>query len=153
MMSPVTGAAVEIVNVNVPDVPPPGADVITLTGTDFAVARSDAVTSNRSCVALTTVVGRVSLSHRACVDATNPLPFTVIVSPPLPSVAVAGARLVATGTGGCAAAAVNVAAAVVLALTVTVQASAPLQAPLHPANVEPFAGVGVRVIGVPAATD
>jgi hypothetical protein len=99
-ISPAVGAA-EIVNVRVADVPPPGADVNTLTGTDFAVVRSEAVTAKRSCVALTNVVVRDAPSQRATDEATKPLPFTVIVSPALPATAVAGDRLVATGTGAC----------------------------------------------------
>jgi hypothetical protein len=34
---------------------------------------------------------------------------------------------------------------------VTAHAPVPLHAPLHPANVEPTAGVAVRITGVPAA--
>ena len=47
----------------------------------------------------------------------------------------------------------NVAVTVVAALTVTVQVPVPEHAPLQPANVEPPAGVAVRVSAVPAVTD
>ena len=47
----------------------------------------------------------------------------------------------------------NVAVTVVAALTVTAQVPVPEQAPLQPANVEPAAGVAVRVRAVPAVTD
>ena len=42
---------------------------------------------------------------------------------------------------------------VVVAETVTVQAPVPLHAPLQPVNVEPAAGVAVRVTAVPLVTD
>jgi hypothetical protein len=42
------GTAGVMVKVTVPDVPPPGAGVTTLTGTDFAAMRSEAVIAARS---------------------------------------------------------------------------------------------------------
>jgi hypothetical protein len=51
----------------------------------------------------------------------------------------------APGDGAFAAFALNVAVTAMSPLIVTLQAPFPEQAPLHPANVEPDAGVGVRV--------
>jgi hypothetical protein len=45
----------------------------------------------------------------------------------------------------------NVAPTETFALKVTAQAPVPEHAPLHPVNVEPAAGAGVRVTGVPSA--
>src|SRR5690242_20711207 len=47
-ISPADGGGAEIVNVRAAEIPPPGAGVNTLTGTDRAVVRSDAEMSKLS---------------------------------------------------------------------------------------------------------
>jgi hypothetical protein len=47
----------------------------------------------------------------------------------------------------------NVAVTLFAASVKTTQASVPVQAPVHPANVEPLTGVTVRVTGVPLLKD
>ncbi|HEX6212507.1 MAG TPA: hypothetical protein VF136_17130 [Methylomirabilota bacterium] len=87
------------VKVTLPEVPPPGAGVTTVTGTERAVARSAAVIAARSWVALTNVVVRAAPFQRTLEEATKPLPLTVSVTAALPSAALAGERLLTTGMG------------------------------------------------------
>jgi hypothetical protein len=91
------------VKLRLPDVPPPGDGVTTLTANEPTVARSEAESAARSWVALTNVVVRAAPFQRTTDEATKPLPFTVNVSPALPAVAVAGESVLATGTGAGAA--------------------------------------------------
>jgi hypothetical protein len=98
-----TGGGVDgavMAKVTAPDVPPPGAGVNTVTGTDPTPARSAAVIAARSWVALTKVVVRAVPFQRTTEEMAKPLPFTVSVKPELPAAAVAGERLLANGTGG-----------------------------------------------------
>jgi hypothetical protein len=136
-----------------PEVPPPGAGVTTVTGTERALARSAAVIAARSWVALTNVVVRLAPFQRTREAGTKPLPLTVSVSGGLPAVALAGPRLLTLGTGERAGAVTaNVAVTVVAVFTVTVQAPVPLQAPLQPAKFEPETALAVSAIRVPAGT-
>ena len=89
-----------IVNVRLPEVPPPGEGVNTVTEAVPAAARSALVMAARSCVALTTVVGRAEPFQRATDEAVNPLPVTVRVKPALPAAAPDGAIPVICGAGG-----------------------------------------------------
>jgi hypothetical protein len=81
-----------IVNVRLPEVPPPGEGVNTVTEAVPDVAISAALMAARSCVALTTVVGRAEPFQRAIDEAVNPLPVTVKVKPAPPTAAPDGAR-------------------------------------------------------------
>ena len=93
------GFGATIVNVSAADVPPPGAGVATVTGTEPAVAMSAAVIVARSSVALTKVVERGAPFHRTTDDATKLLPVTVSVKAGPPAMALLGSSAVATGTG------------------------------------------------------
>ena len=135
--------------VTVPDVPLPGESVTTLTGTERGAARSEAVIAARSWLALMNVVVREAPFQRTTDEATKPLPLTVSVRPALPATLAVGERLLATGPGETL---LKVAVTVVAAFTVAAQVALPLHAPLHPAKIEPEAGLAVSVIGVPAAT-
>jgi hypothetical protein len=95
--------------VRLPDVPPPGAGVFTVTGIEPAAARSDAESVARSTVLLTNVVGRVAPFQRTTEVLTNPLPFTVSVRLALPATAPAGDSELIAGTGGVAGEGVDVA--------------------------------------------
>ena len=88
-----------IVNDRVPDVPPPGAGLVTVTFAVPAVAISAAVMAAANCVALTNVVVLVApLNFTSDVD-TKPVPFTVRVKEAPPAVALVGEREVAVGAG------------------------------------------------------
>src|SRR5580692_1916326 len=91
--------AVLIVNDTEPDVPPPGAGFVTVTGAVPAVAISAAVMAAANCVALTNVVVLVApLNFTSDVD-TKPVPFTVRVKAAPPAVALVGEREVSVGAG------------------------------------------------------
>jgi hypothetical protein len=99
LLSTGTGEVATTVNVRTADVPPPGAGVNTVTETARAVARSAVLRAMRSCVALTTVVVRVTPFQRTTEVATKLLPFTVSVDAALPAITLAGDRLLSTGVG------------------------------------------------------
>jgi hypothetical protein len=134
------------VKARVAEVPPPGAGVTTLTGTDPAAARSAAVIAARNRLALTNVVVREAPPQRTTDEVAKPLPLTVRVRLALPAVIVAGDRVRATGTGGAFA---NVAVTFVVAFRITTQAALPLHAPLQRTKTEPAAGWAVSVTAVP----
>ena len=88
-----------MVNDRLPDVPPPGAGLVTVTVAVPAVAISAAVMAAVSCVALTNVVVLAApLNFTTEVD-TKPVPFTVRVKAAPPAVALVGEREVAVGAG------------------------------------------------------
>ena len=88
-----------IVNDRLPDVPPPGAGLVTVTVAVPAVAISAAVIAAVNCVALTNVVVLAApLNFTTDVD-TNPVPLTVRVKAAPPAVALVGEREVAVGAG------------------------------------------------------
>jgi hypothetical protein len=88
-----------IVNDRLPDVPPPGAGLVTITVAVPAVAISAAVIAAVNCVALTNVVVLATpLNFTTEVD-TNPVPLTVRVKAAPPAVALVGEREVAVGAG------------------------------------------------------
>ena len=92
-------AAALIVKDRLPDVPPPGAGLVTVTVAVPAVAISAAVMAAVSCVALTNVVVLAApLNFTTDVD-TKPVPLTVSVKAAPPAVALVGAREVAVGAG------------------------------------------------------
>jgi hypothetical protein len=88
------------------EMPPPGAGVKTVTGTERAAAKSAAVSAIRSWVVLRTVVGRAAPFQRTTEVLPKPLPLTVTVKPEEPAIVLAGDRVLITGTGepaaGCA---------------------------------------------------
>ena len=88
-----------IVNDRVPDVPPPGAGLVTVTVAVPAVAISAAVIAAVSCVALTNVVVLVAPLNFTTDVETNAVPFTVRVKAAPPAVALVGEREVAVGAG------------------------------------------------------
>ena len=88
-----------IVKERVPDVPPPGAGLVTVTVAVPAVAISAAAIAAVNCVALTKVVVLVApLNFTTDVD-TNPVPLTVKVKAAPPAVALVGEREVSVGAG------------------------------------------------------
>ena len=87
------------VNVNAPEVPPPGAGVKTVTEAVPTVAMSPAPIDACSCVALTKVVGRADPFHRTIEEDLKLLPLTLSVNDGPPETALAGASELATGTG------------------------------------------------------
>ena len=92
-------AAALIVKDRLPDVPPPGAGLVTVTVAVPAVAISAAVMAAVSCVALTNVVVLAApLNFTTDVD-TKPVPLTVRMKAAPPAVALVGEREVAVGAG------------------------------------------------------
>jgi len=88
-----------IVNERVPEVPPPGAGLVTVTVAVPAVVISAAVIAAVNFVVLTNVVVLVApLNFTNEVD-TKPVPFTVRVKAAPPAVALVGEREVAVGAG------------------------------------------------------
>src|SRR5438309_1013735 len=84
------GAGLFTVNVCAADVPPPGAGVMTVTGTVAAVATSAAAIAAVSWVALTKVVVRAAPFQRTLEPLTKLLPFTVSVKAAAPTATLAG---------------------------------------------------------------
>jgi hypothetical protein len=82
-----------------PDVPPPGAGLVTVTLKDPAAAMSDAVIAAVTCVALTNVVVRATPLNFTDEVATKPVPFTVSVNAAPPVVADVGESKVIVGAG------------------------------------------------------
>ena len=88
-----------MVNDRVPDVPPPGAGLVTVTVAVPAVAIAAAVIAAANCVALTKVVVLVApLNFTTDVD-TKAVPLTVRVKAAPPAVALVGEREAAVGAG------------------------------------------------------
>ena len=88
-----------IVNDRLPEVPPPGAGLVTVTVAVPAVAISAAVIATVNCVVLANVVVlEAPLNFTTDVD-TKPVPLTVRVKAAPPAVALAGEREVAVGAG------------------------------------------------------
>jgi hypothetical protein len=88
-----------IVNDRLPDEPPPGAGLVTVTVAVPAVAISAAVIAAANFVVLTNVVVLAApLNFTTDVD-TKPVPLTVRVKAALPAVALVGEREVAVGAG------------------------------------------------------
>ena len=88
-----------IVNDTEPDVPPPGAGFVTVTGAVPAVAISAAVIAAVNCVAFTNVVVLAAPLNFTTDVETNPVPFTVRVKAAPPAVALVGEREVSVGAG------------------------------------------------------
>jgi hypothetical protein len=106
-----------------PEVPPPGAGVVTATGRLPAFANCAAVTTAVNCVPLPYVVASAVLPNSTTDCAVNPVPVTVSVVFPLPAFTVAGEMLLTTGAGFMmltVAVAESAAFATLAAVTVTV---------------------------------
>ena len=93
------GLGALMVNAELPEVPPPGAGLETVTGAVPAAAMSAAEMAACSCEALTNVVVRAEPFHLTTELLMNPLPFTVRVKAAPPAVALAGDREVTVGKG------------------------------------------------------
>jgi len=88
------------VNGRLPDVPPPGVGLNTVTCAVPALPISAAVIAAWSCVALTNVVVRlVPFQFTTELPLTKPVPFTVKVKAAPPAVALVGASVVIVGAG------------------------------------------------------
>lgn len=92
----ITGATTE--NEIALEVPPPGAGLNAVTGTDATEAISAAEIAAWSSVELTYVVGRVTPFHCTTEQGTKPVPVTLNVNPTSPAVAVDGDSDVMPGT-------------------------------------------------------
>ena len=88
-----------IVNDRLPDVPPPGAGLVTATVAVPAVAISAAVIAAVSCVAFTNVVVLAAPLNFTTEVNTNPVPLTVRVKAAPPAVALDGERELSVGAG------------------------------------------------------
>jgi len=88
-----------IVKDRLPDVPPPGAGLVTVTVAVPAVAISAAVIAAVNFVALTKVVVLAAPLNFTTDVGTKPVPLTVRVKAAPPAVALAGDREVAVGAG------------------------------------------------------
>ena len=88
-----------IVKVTAFDVPPPGAGLVTVTGTDPTVVTSVAGTVAVNCVALTKVVARAAPLNLTTEVLTNPVPFTISGKPAEPAKIMEGDSEVITGAG------------------------------------------------------
>jgi hypothetical protein len=96
----VAGTGLLIVRVPALEVPPPGADVNTVTDTVPAVAMSAAGIAALNLVEETYVVGRLAPFHCTTESLMKPLPLTVSVKAAPPAVRDVGLMLEITGTGG-----------------------------------------------------
>src|SRR5579872_3411824 len=94
-----TGLAALMVKLALPDVPPPGDGLNTVTRPVPAEAMSAAVMAACTCVALRNVVVRLEPFHLTTEPFINPLPFTVRVNAAPPAVPLAGNSEVTEGTG------------------------------------------------------
>jgi len=83
----------------VPEVPPPGAGLVTVTGKVPAVVMSDARIAAVICVELTNVVVLAAPLNLTAEPFTNLLPVTVSVNPAPLATALVGAIVVIAGTG------------------------------------------------------
>jgi hypothetical protein len=88
-----------MVKPELPEVPPPGAGLNTVTWSVPADAMSAALIAARSCVPLPYVVVRFVPFQFTTEPFTNPFPFTVRVKAPLPAVAEEGDSAVIEGAG------------------------------------------------------
>jgi len=88
-----------MVKLVLPEAPPPGAGLNTVTWAVADAAMSVALMETRSCVPPTYVVVRGDPFQFATEPLINPLPFTVKVNAPLPAVAEAGDKEVIDGDG------------------------------------------------------
>jgi hypothetical protein len=88
------------VNDRVPDSPPPGLGVNTVTKGVPAAATSPAAMAARSSEPPTYVVALLAPFHLTTEVATNPLPVTVRVKAGLPAATLLGVKVVTAGTGG-----------------------------------------------------
>jgi hypothetical protein len=94
-----TGLGAVIVKAILPQVPPPGAGLKTVTWAVPAAAISAAVMAACNCVALTNVVVRFAPFHWITELLMNPLPFTVSTNAAPPAVALVGEIELIAGTG------------------------------------------------------
>jgi hypothetical protein len=92
-----SGFAALMVNAAVPDVPPPGAGLVTVTCPVPAAAMSAAVIAAVNCVALTYVVVRLDPFQFTTEPLMNPVPATVSVKAAVPAVALAGDSVLIVG--------------------------------------------------------
>jgi hypothetical protein len=95
----IVGAGLLIVKVCAPEVPPPGAGLVTVTFTGPAVAMSAAVIEAVTCVALTNVVVLAAPLKFTAEEALKFVPFTVSVNAAPPAIALVGEIEVVVGTG------------------------------------------------------
>lgn len=87
------------VNVELAEVPPPGAELVTVALNEPAVAICAAVIVAVSCVALTNVVGAAAPLKFTTDPETKFKPFTVSVNPAAPAIALVGESDVMVGNG------------------------------------------------------
>src|SRR5947208_1795612 len=88
-----------IENAALPEVPPPGAGLNTVTCAIPAVRISTSPMAARNCVVLTNVVVRLAPFHLTTEPLTNPDPFTVRVNGASPTVMLAGSSELIAGMG------------------------------------------------------
>ena len=84
-------------NAALPDVPPPGVGLVTVTCPVPTVAMSAAVIAAFNCVALTYVVVRLDPFQFTTDPLMNPFPFTIKVNAPVPAVALVGDSVLIAG--------------------------------------------------------
>ena len=94
-----TGLAEVIVKVAAPEMPPPGAGVVTVTATEPAVMTSDAGTWAVSCEALTKVVGSATPPQLTYEEDTKFVPLTVSTNAPVPATTLVGLSADTAGVG------------------------------------------------------
>jgi hypothetical protein len=90
-----------MVNVRLPELPPPGAGLNTVTSAEPALERSAGVISASSCELLTKVVVREDPPHRTTEPEMKFVPVTDNCRARLPAGALVGAIDVAVGVGFC----------------------------------------------------
>jgi hypothetical protein len=93
------GFGLLIVNVSAEEAPPPGAGLVTVTGTVPALATSAAGTDAVTCALFLNVVVRGEPFQLILVPFTKPVPFTVSVKVELPAILLLGESDVREGTG------------------------------------------------------
>jgi len=99
VISAIAGTGLLTMNGEFPDVPPPGAGLVTITLNVPAVAMSAGVIDAVTCVALTNAVVRALPLKFTTEDELKFVPFTVSVNAAPPFVALAGESVVIAGTG------------------------------------------------------
>jgi hypothetical protein len=95
----IVGTGLFTVNAELPDVPPPGAGLVTVTLNVPAAAMSAAVMDAVTCVEFTNAVVLAPPLKFTTAPLTNPVPFTVSVNADPPAVALEGASDVMAGGG------------------------------------------------------